>query len=149
MTSDARPREGGGIAEPTCILVVASQSVATPALLDVVRARAAAGPARFILLIPEARSATVARWTLKHALPMFRRAAGDDVEGIVAPGEDPVTAAAGVLAREHVDEIVISTLSPRRSRWLRREVPVEMERLGVPVTVVSGVAAAAQPRTPA
>ena len=119
--------------------------MATPALLDVVRARAATGPVRFILLIPEARSATVARWTLKHALPMFRRAAGGDVEGIVAPGEDPVAAAAHVLEREPVDEIVISTLSPKRSRWLRREVPVEMERLGVPVTVVSGVASQAAP----
>lgn len=131
------------IADPVCILVIASQSVATPALLDVVRARAAQAETRFILLIPEARSATVARWTLKHALPMFRRAAGGEVEGIVAPGEDPVTAARNVMAREKVDEIVISTLSPKLSRWVRRAVPSEMEQLGVPVTVVSGVASPA------
>jgi hypothetical protein len=130
------------IADSACILVVASQSLGTPALLDVIRRRAEQGPARFILLIPDARSPTVAKWTLRHALRMFRRAAGDDVEGIVAE-EDPVTAVRDVLAHRHIDEIVVSLLSPKLSRWARNDVPAQLEALGVPVTVVSGVASPA------
>src|SRR4051794_7015296 len=130
------------IADSACILVVASQSLGTPALLDIIRRRAEQAPTRFILLIPEARSPTVAKWTLRHALRMFRRAAGGDVEGIVAE-EDPVTAARDVLARQHVDEIVVSLLSPKLSRWARSDVPAQLGALGVPVTVVSGVASPA------
>jgi hypothetical protein len=130
------------IADSACILVVASQSLGTPALLDVIRRRAEQAPTRFIILIPDARSATVAKWTLKHALRMFRRAAGDDVEGIVAE-DDPVTAARDVLARMPVDEIVVSLLSPKLSRWARDDVPAQLETLGVPVPVVSGVASPA------
>jgi hypothetical protein len=130
------------IADSACILVVASQSLGTPALLDLIRRRAEEAPTRFILLIPDARSATVAKWTLRHALRMFRRAAGDEVEGIVSE-EDPVTAARDVLAREQVDEIVVSLLSAKLSRWARDDVPGQLGTLGVPVTVVSGVASPA------
>jgi len=130
------------MADSACILLVASQSLGTPALLDLIRRRAEEAPTRFILLIPEARSATVAKWTLRHALRMFRRAAGDDVEGIVSE-EDPVTAARNVLARDHVDEIVVSLLSPKLSRWVRNDVPGQLGTLGVPVTVVSAVASPA------
>ncbi len=37
---------------PARVLVVAHKTAATPALLDAVRARAAAGPATFTLLVP-------------------------------------------------------------------------------------------------
>jgi len=130
------------MADSACILLVASQSLGTPALLDLIRRRAEEAPTRFILLIPDARSAAVAKWTLRHALRMFRRAAGADVEGIVSD-DDPVTAARNVLAREHVDEIVVSLLSAKLSRWARDDVPGQLGALGVPVTVVSGVASPA------
>jgi hypothetical protein len=42
-----------------------------------------------------------------------------------------------------VDEIVISLLAAKLSRWARNDVPAQMEQLGVPVTVVSGVASPA------
>jgi hypothetical protein len=39
--------------------------------------------------------------------------------------------------RDHYDEIIISTLSPRVSRWLHMDVPHRLNVLGLPVTTVS------------
>jgi hypothetical protein len=36
------------------------------------------------------------------------------------------------------DEVIISTPSPRLSRWLRLDLPSKVSGMGVPVTTVSG-----------
>ena len=124
-------------APPRRILIVANRTAATPTLLDEVSRRARDAPTSFSLLVPDAGSKDHADWTLELALPLLERAAGAPVNGIVAEGEDPLDAVRQVVKSGAFDEIVISTLPRRVSRWLRRDLPSQIERLGLPVTVVT------------
>jgi len=124
-------------APPRRILIVANRTAATPTLLDEVTRRARGAPTSFSLLVPDAGSKDHADWTLELALPLLERAAGAPVNGIVAEGEDPLDAVRQVVKSGAFDEIVISTLPRRVSRWLRRDLPSQVERLGLPVTVVT------------
>jgi|RhiMethySRZTD1v2_1073278.scaffolds.fasta_scaffold225109_1 hypothetical protein len=124
-------------APPRRILIVANRTAATPTLLDEVSRRARDAPTSFSLLVPDAGSKDHADWTLELALPLLERAAGAPVNGIVAEGEDPLDAVRQVVKSGAFDEIVISTLPRRVSRWLRRDLPSQVERLGLPVTVVT------------
>ena len=50
---------------------------------------------------------------------------------------DPVEAVRQVMETTQVDEVIVSTLPQRVSRWLHRDVPSRVQALGVPVTVVT------------
>jgi hypothetical protein len=118
------------------VLIVANRTSATPALLDEVRRRARTGPHRFTLLVPDAASGKAADWTLESALPLLTRSAGAHVNGI-SGGSDPLTAIHAALQRGSFDEIIISTLPTRTSRWLRRDLPRRVQELGLPVAVIT------------
>src|SRR3954468_14356442 len=122
------------VAGPCRILIVANRTAATPTLLDEVRRRVAAAPCMFYLLIPDARGNS--NWTLDLALPLLEEAAKGPVTGSAA-GPDPLEAVRSVVRHSDFDEVIVSTLPRRVSRWLRRDLPRRIEDLGLPVTVVT------------
>ena len=128
---------------PTSVMVVAHRTAATPRLLDAVRARARAGPCSFTLVVPRAywdpdTEETAA--TLELAVPLLEEAAGGPIEARVGDS-DPLVAIRTVLAEKHFDEVIISTLPTRVSRWLRQDLPHRAEKLGLKVTVVTAAQA--------
>ena len=121
---------------PHRTLVVANRTASTPVLLQEVERRAHERPTTFALLIPDVESRHHADWTLERALALLERAAHAPVEGLVG-GADPFESIRDVIAEDRFDDVLISTLPRRRSEWLRRDLPHRVERLGLPVTVIS------------
>jgi hypothetical protein len=146
------------MADAARVLVVANRTAATPALMDAVRERAARGPCTFTLLVPrsahglhrvadpEEQSSDEAESTLELALPLLEQAAGSPVEGIVGDPE-PLAAIQDAVNLRGFDEIIVSTLPQRVSRWLKLDLPSKASGLGLPVTTVTagGREAAAGP----
>jgi hypothetical protein len=120
----------------TRILIVANRTAAAPRLLDEVRRRAQDAPCRFSLLIPDVRVRGAADWTLEIALPLLRRAARSEVDGLLG-GPEPLDSVKQALAEGSYDEIIVSTLPRRFSRWLRHDLITQISQLGLPVTVVT------------
>jgi hypothetical protein len=118
------------------ILIVANRTAATPTLLDEIRRLSAERSSSFSLLIPDAPKSEHTDWTLELALPLLERAAGGPVEGLTGE-QDPVEAIRRALADQPYDEVLISTLPKRVSKWLRRDLPRRIEGLGVPVRLIT------------
>lgn len=134
--------------ESVRVLVVAHKTAATPALLQAVRERAARGPAVFTLLVPgsahglhrlvdpEDQEADEAQEVIELALPLLEEAAGGPVEGLVG-APSPLEAIHDAVNLHGADEIIISTLPARVSRWLKLDLPSKVGGLGLPVTTVT------------
>jgi nucleotide-binding universal stress UspA family protein len=136
------------------ILIVANRTAATEKLLEAVAQRAQSGPATFHLLVPatprglhrvvdpEDAGREEAEAQLELALEHLRKAAGDDVTGHVGVA-DPMAAISDALHRQEFDEIIISTLPRRLSRWMHLDLPSKVGGMGKPVTHVEAVRAPA------
>jgi hypothetical protein len=121
------------------VLIVANRTAATPGLLEEVRRRTAEGPCRFALLVPRPywdADTEESGVTLELAIPLIEEAAGGRVDGLIGD-EDPVRAVETALAQRHYDEIIVSTLPARVSRWLHMDLPARLHRIGLPITVVT------------
>jgi hypothetical protein len=133
---------------PARILILAHKTAATPALLAAVKERASAGPATFTLLVPklthglhkvvdaEDQQEDEAHEVLALALPLLEEAAGGHVDGIVGD-PNPLDAVQDAVNLRGFEEIIVSTLPARVSRWLRLDLPHKLEGLGIPVTTVT------------
>ena len=122
-------------AKKKSVLVVANRTASTQRLLDEISRRAEREPTRFTLLIPDAPNRKAADWTLEVAIPLLRRAARAPVDHLVG-GPDPFIAVQDAVRGHDFDEIIISTLPRRTSKWLRRDLIHRVEALGLPVTAV-------------
>jgi hypothetical protein len=132
---------------PARILVVAHRTAATPPLLEAVWKRATAGPAVFTLLVPNAVHGlhrmidaedvdqSEAQLVLDLALPLLSEAVGGDVDGLIGDAS-PLDAVADAVNLRGYDEIIVSTLPRRVSRWLHMDLPSKLKGLGLPVTTV-------------
>lgn len=121
------------------VLVVAHRTAATPRLLDAVRRRAERGPCRITLLVPRPYwdpETEEAELVVELAVPLLEEAAGRRITPVVGDS-DPLEAVRSLLESTSVDEVIVSTLPRRVSHWLRRDLPAQLERLGLEVTVVS------------
>jgi len=130
------------------VLVIANETVIGEPLLDRIRARAAEGPASFLIVCPQSDPSRAehpeAERRLRAALSQLR-SAGIDAHGQVAH-PDPYTAARQSIEDERTDELIVSTFpGDRGSSWLRGDL---IERLrkdtGLPVEHVVVEPAAAE-----
>jgi hypothetical protein len=126
------------------ILVVANRTAESQELLDVLKSRGEGN--EFVLVVPasghgieKAADPDAAR---EHTEPHLDaalerwRAEGLQVEGSVGDG-DPLAAVEDAVNFGDFDEIIVSTLPVRASKWLKMDLPTRVERTtGKPVTHV-------------
>jgi hypothetical protein len=127
-------------------LVVANQTLGGPDLARLVRERLEGGVCRFHIVVPatppndhwtytegEARYLALSR--LETAIAKFSEL-GADVDGEIGDPR-PLDAIADALRGEVFDGIIVSTLPPGRSRWLKMDLPARVKaRFGLRVTHV-------------
>jgi hypothetical protein len=111
-------------------LVVANQTVASSALLDVLRRKAQEERRRFIVICPEAdtngNGGGDAAERLAHTLKSLEDAGLEAIGQVVHP--DPYTAIQNALQFYAPDDIVISTFPETRSGWLRADLIGRVEQ---------------------
>ena len=130
------------------VLIVANRTAATEKLLDAVRQRAQAGPATFHLLVPatphglhrvvdpEDQDRGEAAEVVELAVPVLEEAVGGHVDSLIGD-PNPMNAVQDAVNLHGFDEIIISTLPAKVSRWLKLDLPSKVGGLGLPVTTVT------------
>jgi hypothetical protein len=144
------------VSEPASVLVVAHQTAATDGLLAAVRERANQSAAKFHLVVPrqphgmhklvdpQDTGEDDAQQVLDAALPKLSMAAGSEVTGSLGDSE-PLMAIQDAVNLGSYDEIIISTLPRRMSRWLKLDLVSKTRGLGLPVTHVEAKSKVEEP----
>ena len=137
----------------TRVLLVANRTATDPPLVEAVRRRAARGPVTFHLVVPatpqglhrvvdpEVAGIEAAEERLRTAIGALSEAAGQRVTGHVGDA-NPLAAVADAINLRGFDEILLSTLPSRLSRWMRIDLPSKVRALGLPMLHVSASDAA-------
>ncbi len=129
-------------------LVVANQTLGGEHLIATIRQCIAAGPCRFRVVVPATPPSEQATWTEGEARAIARerlnatltrlREIGAEADGEVRDG-NPIMAIEDALREASFDEIILSTLPPGISRWLKRDLPSRVaDRFRLPVTHLIG-----------
>jgi len=84
---------------------------------------------------PEDQGETEAQTTIELAVPLLEQAAGGPVESMIGVPE-PLAAIQDAINIHGFDELIISTLPQRVSKWLKLDLPSKAAGLGLPVTTV-------------
>jgi hypothetical protein len=128
-------------------LVVANETLNGEHLVEKVGECLAAGAGRFHIVVPisapsthpwtEGEQTAIAQERLKAALVRFR-GLGAEVDGEIGD-QNPLLAIEDALREGSFDEIILSTLPPGPSRWLKLDLPHRAaQRFSLPVTHVVG-----------
>jgi hypothetical protein len=136
-------------------LIVANQTLPSPALADAIAERIRSGATSFYVVVPATPIGHGMTWdeetTRQEARQRLNRFLAHLVDQHVeADGEvgdrDPVMAVRDALRGRDVGEVVLSTLPPGISRWLGQDVPSRLRHnCNVPVEVVYEGAATREP----
>jgi uncharacterized membrane-anchored protein len=149
---DLEPGSDGlpvSVADGSSILVVANKMEATQALVDAVKARAAAGPARFVMLVPNpdnlhfdrnSPDTAAGEQVLERALPLLKEQSGAEVEGRVANSPNAYDDIVAALDSGEYGEIILETPPSHLSHWLHVDLPQRLAHLGYPLTTVTASA---------
>jgi uncharacterized membrane-anchored protein len=139
------PSALSGTGEPG-VLVVTNKTEATPALVAAMRERAAAGPARFFLLVPNpdhlpfdrvSTDTADGQKALERALPRLQEESGAEVDGRVANSPNAYDDIVAALSGGEYREIILETLPSHVSHWLHVDLPERVAGLGYPVKTVA------------
>jgi hypothetical protein len=135
-------------------VIVANRTIGGEHLVEKVRECLASGPCRFHLVVPielppgqnwtEGEVLDEAQKRLEAAASRFREL-GADVDGEVGDS-NPIQALDDAMLRGSYDEIILSTLPPGPSRWLKLDLPHRAAgHFSIPVTHVVGEAPDPEP----
>ena len=136
-------------ASGSSILVVVNKLEATQSLVDAVKERAAAGPAKFVMLVPNpdnlhfdrnSTDTTAGRQVLERALPLLKEKSGAEVEGRVANSPNAYDDIVEALESGEYGEIILETPPTHLSHWLHVDLPQRLAHLGYPLTTVTATA---------
>jgi hypothetical protein len=143
-------------------LIVANQTLGGEQLTAKITECMNAGPCRFYLVAPVTQTEASDQWAaggldggvvpgaykiaralaagrLQHELARLRETGAEADGEVVDP--NPVDAIRKLASREEVDEVIVSTLPRRLSRWMAMDLPHRVRRATkLPVTQISGPA---------